>query len=291
MGLPNGTDQYTIMLYMKRRAVVNNALVQMNPANTDNAELILPSGSSMTIDGTASANVGAHYNIGLENWHQVVMVVDGVAKKIYIDGETETAYSWNSADNTRYLLNQDGLLFFTDSRADFNNDIDVAEIAIWDKPLTTTEIHEASGLRKLDRTTELSPVSYSNATNINRMFDGVATNSNNNSWTALTSNPNYVVIDLGAEKNIGRIVVFGPNAQANTPKTIQALVSNSNLAYDDAGWGTQVGEIVRVNAAGNMLTFDLSGTSAIGQYLQLYFPDRWNTGLVVNEVTVYKKVE
>ena len=282
-GLPDGTNDYTIMLHVKNLVMANYGLIQMNPDNTDNAELIWSASGLPGIDGIG--NPTNHYCLGLGQWHQIAMVVNGNAKSIYIDGEL--AYGGTST-NTRYLLNHEGILFFTGGT---DNDIDVAEIAIWNMALTQDEIHEASGLQKLDRT-QWSIPNYSAGSGISNLIDNIVTTY----WSNSTEPPHYAVIDLGAQKNIGKIILVGSNQGASMVRSMQLLVGVSNVLIGSTGW-TQVGEMVREaqapnSAGGNFFTWDFSETPVTGRFLQIYLPDRWsgNTNLNLNDVYVYEKV-
>ena len=288
-GISESTDVYTMMMHVKKTgaATYNCALAQMDPDNTDNAELLWGTGTPPGIDGIG--NPTNHYCLPVNSWHQIVMVSNGDTKIIYIDGEL--AYTGTS-NNARYLLDKAGLLFFTDSRSDWDNNMDVAEIAIWNLALTENEIHQVSGLQKLDKTAWTVP-DHSSTGIATNLFDGLVTTNWNNS----TEPPHYAVIDLGSQRNIGRIIVIGPNSAANMPKTIQLLTSVGDTppAVGESGW-TQVGEIVRevqsVNGmSGNFLTWNFAETSVTGRFLQMYLPDRWGTGLNIAEISVYEKLE
>ena len=286
-GLPDGTDDYTIMIHVKR-ANTNYQLIQMNPENTDDAELIVNTNAPPTISGiTAPTN---HYVLAIDAWHQIVMVSQGIAKIIYIDGQR--AGGGNSND-TRYFLNSEGILFFTGSSS--GQSIDVAEIAIWDMALTEEEIHEASGLKRLSQSDLSIPVNTSTGSaSVNNLInnDAAGTAWNNSG----ISQPYYAVIDMGQQRNIGRVIIYGPNQGATMPRTIQLLAAMGATppSYDAAGW-TQAGEIVRSTQApnttsGNMFTWDFTETTITARYLQIYMPDRWGEHVNLNQVFVYEKV-
>ena len=288
-GILENTDVYTIMMNVKKTgtATYQCALAQMTPENTDNAELLWGTGTAPGIDGMG--NPTNHYCLPVNSWHQIVMVSNGNTKNIYIDGEL--AYTGTSND-ARYLLNKAGLLFFTDSRSGWDNNMDVAEIAIWNLALTVENIHGFSGLEKLDKTEWLA-IRQSGTGTVTNLFDGNVTTSWNNS----AEPPHYAVIDLGSQRNISRIIVVGPNSAANMPRTVRLFTSVGDIPPDigEAGW-EQVGEIVRevqsVNGvSGNFLTWNFTETSVTGRFLQIYLPDRWGTGLNVAEISVYEKIE
>jgi hypothetical protein len=286
-GLPSGTDMFTIMLNVKKPVTTarHNGLVQMNPNNNDNAEMLWNSNWIFGADGTSFP--GNHYCLAAMRWYQVVMVSDGNSKTFYVDGER--SHSVINAD-VRYSLNQAGLLLFTGGTAtQYDNDIDVSEVAIWDMPLTEDEIHMASGLRKLNKA-GWSVTSYSNgASGLNSLFD----NNINSNWASPLPAPAYVVIDLGETRDIGRIVYYGPNAGARIARTMQFSVSNSPVS----GWVQVIDHnrtIQGPNAGGgNLISFNFPETEVKGRYLQLYLPDTWpNTALfAVAEISVYEKIK
>lgn len=284
-GLPSGTDMYTIMVHVRKPTTtgLNHGLMQANPNNTDSPEMVWNANWIFGADGIAFP--GNQFCLSATRWHQMVMVSDGNLKTFYVEGER--SHSGTNAD-TRYMLNKEGLLLFTGGTAtNYDNDIDVAEVAIWDMPLTENEVHKASGLQRLSKS-GWSIFSSSNSSNQNNLIDGnISTN-----WTSPVSAPGYAVIDLGMPRDIGRIIYNGPNAGAAIAKTIQFSVSNS----PNSGW-VEIADFQRVVQApngggGNLLTFNFPETNALGRYLQLYLPDLWSntTSRNTGEISVYEKL-
>jgi len=281
-GLPHGSDNYTIVLRVKKNTAVNNGIIQLDPTDYDNPELVWNNSFAQGIDGIGNST--NQYCLAWKQWHEMVMISDGSSKMIYVNGERSYTGSSTAA---RYTLSQDGILFFTGgATSTWDQDIEVAEISIWDMALTEDELHRAAGLQKVNRQ-GWSVVSFSDGTNVNNLIDGnVGT-----AWVIASAPPHYVVLDLGEQRNIGRILVYGANAGAQMPINVRLSVSNNPTS----GW-TQAGNIYREvqgpNAGGgNQLLCEFPETSVVGRYLRIELPDRYAASLSLNEVSVFVKVE
>ena len=280
--MEEGTFNYTIRFVVKFPSSGTHALLQTNPSNTDNAELMLNVSGLVGLDGMGYAE--SYYGIGPDQWHEIVFVSAGNAKRIYVDGEA--AYSTTS-NNARYTFYQSELLFFADGSSR-DNDLDIAEISVWNMDLTIDEIHQAAGLRKLSQQGwSITDFSAEGAGRVAWLING----SLGNGWYIDIDPPHYAVIDLGAPRNIGRIVAFTSTWTAANPRTVQVLLGNSPSA-SAAGW-TPVGEIVRGGMSwdpwGVLMCYDFPETSVVGRYLQFYMPDRYGTYNALYEVFVYEK--
>ena len=116
--------------------------------NTGKAILTRTTPGRMTYDIDQPNLFGNDFKLGF-GWHQIVVTFAKGSYSCYINGER--AYVGSVPDISRFLLKAEGLLFFTDNNANNDNDVEVSEIAIWDLDLTEEEIHQFSGLNKLDR--------------------------------------------------------------------------------------------------------------------------------------------
>lgn len=162
--LPNGPEgstnvnEFTIMFdVMEEDASKYHALIQneidANMNNINEASIYLKSGGRI-----GTGQIGDSPNGTTENgkWYRVIFTVKGTADEsgyydYYLNGELlkENTVS-NLANNNRHTLKSFGVIFFSDSRPDkgeggdgydFTDDgLHVAEIAIWDRPLTAAEI-------------------------------------------------------------------------------------------------------------------------------------------------------
>ena len=154
---PN-VNEFTVMFdVMEEDASKYHPLIQCNvDANlnqTDEASIYLKSGGRI---GTGA--IGDSPNGTTENgkWYRVIFSVkaatEGGYYNYYLNGELLKENSFTGVDDGRHTMRPAGVIFFGDTRPgepynergdgyDFGDDgLHVAEIAIWDRPLTAAEI-------------------------------------------------------------------------------------------------------------------------------------------------------
>lgn len=285
-GLMEGADNYTVKFLMRfpTHSVVHPLL---NTESAGDNDLCIRADGVPMVNGLG--NAFAAYCIGPNQWHEVVMTSEGVTRKIYMDGEI--AYTGTSAAE-RYNLKESGVWFFAEGYAANDNDVEVAEIAMWDLPLTETEIHASSGVRKSDRTGWSSPYFSAETAGtgpVSNLFDNVASTY----WSTTVTPPHYIVIDMLAERNVGRINIFCTNWAGANVKTVHLLV-NDLPQPEAAGW-TEIGQLMRIGTsytpAGGLLTFNYPETAVRARYLKIQMPDRYGSTNGLGEIYIYEKVE
>lgn len=129
-GAGKSVDTYTIQMDIKLASLNKYAsLLQITPANDDDCDICINSSAQVGISA-----LGYGGKIYANTWHRVLMVNRGGHLYLYLDGKM-----LNDATNTRWNLNQDGVLFFADDDGEVV-DVEVAEMAYWDKALTENQI-------------------------------------------------------------------------------------------------------------------------------------------------------
>ncbi|MCK9507444.1 MAG: hypothetical protein M0Q54_03325 [Pigmentiphaga sp.] len=283
--LYDDTDEYTIMYYMKFTDTGYHTLLQTDINNSDRAEFGFNTLGNPEINGVGAASAFP-YAIGPNHWHEVFITASKGYLKFYIDGEL--AYTGLSK-NIRYNLNKEGTLFFADSSGN-DNEIEVSEIALWDVALEPEEMLEFRNLKRINKM-ELSVADFSSAElagyPATQIIDG---NLTNYPWTTAIEPPNWVIVDLGRNRNIGRVVVFTSTWEAANPKIIQ-LFTGDNLS-NHTSW-SKVGELVRGGASRNpwgcMLMYDFKASKINNRYLKIYIPERYGIQSPIGQVIVYEK--
>lgn len=136
---PNGggtkVNKYSLLIDFKITASAWHNFFQIDEvAGTSDGDLFIkPTGEI----GTSGAGYST-FLTALNTWYRLVITVEnGVANKSYIDGQLIKDWSPYAID-TRYALNPTLLLFADDDGDD--GDIDIAEVAIWDYPLSASEV-------------------------------------------------------------------------------------------------------------------------------------------------------
>ena len=283
-GMSTATSSYTVMFYLRFPNAATHSLMQTNPNNTDAAELMINSGGYTGVDGIGYAT--NPFVVGNKQWHRVFMTVNNGMHKIFINGEL--AYSGVS-NNSRHQLDPNEMLFFADAFGN-DNDIEVAEIALWDFALEDSEMLEYDGLQRINKS-ELNIADFSNAVAncpATNLIDGRLTN---NPWAG-DSDINWITVDLGKQRNLGRVVLFTSTWGGANPKTVQLFVGNSAAA---TGTWNLVGDVERetvsVTPGGGVLLFEFNDQSVVGRFVKVYLPDRYGIMVPLLESVFYEKVD
>jgi hypothetical protein len=133
-GLPgtNGgavVSDYTLMFDIRITTNVWYSFYQTTLSNGDDAEFFINTGGGIGIGGQYAGK------INLNTWHRVVITRTVATIAAYIDGVMVIS---RDGTDSRFNLNLAGVLFFADNDGD-DGDIDVAEIALWDRSLSAEE--------------------------------------------------------------------------------------------------------------------------------------------------------
>jgi hypothetical protein len=141
-------NEFTIMFdVMVPRAAEYHVLIQTNLENKAEASMYLKSNGRVGGGGmAASPNGTIEDNI----WYRVVITAklgEGGFYNNYLNGELLVTNGGPGIDDGRHSLDPSGVLFFSDALPEEggdgsldDNDMYVAEIAIWDRALTAAEI-------------------------------------------------------------------------------------------------------------------------------------------------------
>jgi len=128
-------NRYSLLIDFRITSTAWHNFFQVDeaPTTSDGDFFIKPTGE-MGTSGAGYSTFLAQLNV----WYRLVITIEnGVANKSYIDGQL--IKNWSAYDiDTRYALNPTLLLFADDDGDD--GDIDVAEVAIWDRPLSADEV-------------------------------------------------------------------------------------------------------------------------------------------------------
>ena len=131
-GAGKSVGTYTLQMDIKMKAVNKYAsLLQISPANDDDCDICVNSNAQIGISA-----LGYGGKIYANTWHRVLFVNRGSHLYLYLDGKLI-----NDAASTRWNLAADGTLLFADDDGEVL-DLEVAEIAYWDKALTDNQIYK-----------------------------------------------------------------------------------------------------------------------------------------------------
>lgn len=129
-GTGKSVSTYTIQMDIKLSNLNKyTSLLQNSPTNADDCDICMNSSAQLGI-----AALGYGGKMYANTWHRVLMVNRGGHFYLYLDGQL-----LNDAANTRWNLAADGALLFADDDGEVQ-DVEVAEIAYWDKALTENQI-------------------------------------------------------------------------------------------------------------------------------------------------------
>lgn len=122
---------------------------QTDPTNTSDGDLFIRSATTSRGHNIGRATPGYSFDsVMVGRWYRLVVVANiGAEFNIYLDGNLLLKGAAMTADNNQALESVDGLdelLFFGDDDGD-NGEIDVAEIALYDTTLSTSQIAAMGG--------------------------------------------------------------------------------------------------------------------------------------------------
>ncbi len=289
-GLTSGLGDYTIMFYV--RIPSNDGVhVLMQTNNANQGDHFMQINAAGLVNFPSFAAVPNYYTIGVGHWHRVFLsVTDGKYSKCYIDGEYTRDFPWGVLPSyQRQILDPNGVLFFADDSGE-DNEIEVADIALWDMPLEDVEMLQFNGLSRISKTGITAPyytASHVAAGDIKYFLDAMP----GSTWYSNLSLPHYIVLDLATSRDLGRLVLYTSTWGAANPKTVQVLIGDQ--PNPNGSW-TQIGEVVRGGAGiatwGGILTYDFPEVNANTRYLKILMPDYYLMN-ALNGFSIYEKVK
>ena len=207
--------------------------------------------SSGHIQGGFESSNGTNYIVTSKNqqtdnlWHYLVLTYDGSILKLFIDGKLDDSKITNNAKpdtayNGNIVLGANSL--FLDRL--FEGSLD--EIRIWDRPLTTAEIHDAFTQNKFnidgqivyvsfgdDRSCKQEhPIDVTSIGNVNNRNDENAID--NNLFTRWSNHglDSWIQLDLGTDKEICDIDISWYKGDQREMKFILSVSSNGEIFHD-----------------------------------------------------------
>ena len=133
---PKKLTSYTLMLDVKIPDYKWHALLQTNRANDDDADVFINQQGAI---GVGTSDLGYGGKCQLNTWHRIVISTDNGCPAIYLDGDK--VRQGTSKGNTQWVIPANSTYLFCDNNGE-TGDIDVAEIALWDKALSEGEVIE-----------------------------------------------------------------------------------------------------------------------------------------------------
>lgn len=117
-----------------------NDLFQTDPTNTDDSDWTINSSGAVGISAVGYTSA-AGFHTQADAWYRMVIVVDnGTRHDVYFDGVEILKGNQQGIDG-RYSLAETLLLFCAGNNQDGDDaPIDITTVAIWDRPLTASEI-------------------------------------------------------------------------------------------------------------------------------------------------------
>ncbi|MCK9424464.1 MAG: T9SS type A sorting domain-containing protein [Ignavibacteriaceae bacterium] len=247
---PNGggtkVNRYSLLVDFRITASAWHNFIQVDetPGTSDGDLFIKPTGEI----GTSGAGYST-FLTALNTWYRLVITVDnGVANKSYIDGQLIKDWSPYLID-TRYALNPSLLIFADDDNDD--GDIDVAEVAIWDYPLSAADVAAIGTVGTLPLPVELASFSaipakgsvilnWETATEKNNSGFLVERKSETENWKSLgfisgfgtsTEKHSYSFTDqtIGSGKYSYRLKQMDHNGSFEYSQTIEVLLTPSEF--------------------------------------------------------------
>jgi hypothetical protein len=119
------------------------SFIQTTLENNDDAEFFLRPAGNLGIGGTGYSE----HVVTAGEWHRLVIsAAMGNAYLYYIDGKLiHTGNTSNATVDSRFSWLPEGVLFFADEDGE-DADMDISNIAVWDKALSTSEVAALGGV-------------------------------------------------------------------------------------------------------------------------------------------------
>ncbi|MGD1837287.1 MAG: discoidin domain-containing protein, partial [Nitrososphaeraceae archaeon] len=203
------------------------------------------------IQGGFESSNGTNYVVTSKNkqnddlWHYLVLTYDGSILKLFIDGKLDDSKITNNAKpdtgyNDNIILGANSL--FLDRL--FEGSLD--EIRIWDRPLTTAEIHDAFTQNKFNIDGQIVYVSFGDnrsckqehpidVISIGNVKEHLDENAIDNNLFTRWSNHglgSWIQLDLGEEKEICDIDITWYKGDQREMKFILSVSSNGEIFHD-----------------------------------------------------------
>ncbi len=163
-------NEYTIQIDFKVAGIGSwYTFLQTNPLNSDDGEGFINTNGNIGLQATGYSS----YAVSAGEWYRLVISVNnGTHYRYYLDGQLLLDGTAQVIDDRFSLENI--VLLFGDNDGD-DGEIDVAEVAIWDKPLTTYQVQNLGGYGHILPVDILQPVctwKFDNSDNLAEGFLG-----------------------------------------------------------------------------------------------------------------------
>ncbi len=131
------TQNYTLQMDIRVPSLGSfNALLQTTLTNSDDTDICINGSGNIGI-GT----LGYGGQIEPNTWYRVLMVNRDGQFSLYLDGKL-----LNTASDSRWTIQSEGVLLFTDDDGECR-DIEVAEVAFWNVPLTEGQMNRMGNIQ------------------------------------------------------------------------------------------------------------------------------------------------
>lgn len=136
---------YTLMYDMRIASIDGyHCLLQTNIDNNEDADFCINRSGEL---GLRVNDWGYGGNVSLNKWHRVVLTVTEGVPCVYLDGEK--VCQGTGVGGERWQIGDKGTYIFCDDDGE-DNDIDVAEVALWKEPLSATQVFNLGKIIKGD---------------------------------------------------------------------------------------------------------------------------------------------
>lgn len=250
-------------------------------------------------------DIKADYFIGGDTWHQIFYVTEKDNHKVYVDGYLESEYNASTSTSKRHTFNDEAVSFFGVGNGE-NQDIQVAQLKMWDMPMTVDEIYKAMGQQQVPKS-DMSIVKYLETldpaagtpeimidnsllgTCWSGRFPSDPSNTNFDSthkFLFTEDQETYAVIDLGQVRKIREVGYTTRVWGGSNAKTVKMYIGNS---YDNKSEMTEAVAFQRSDVSSRVTgvwNFAWLPEAISGRYLMLDVTEIYNHNFGIGEVLV-----
>ena len=273
-----GLDYYTISFLFRKHADEHQGIVCFENTQYGRTQYFIRNNGRPNL---VSASVNDNYIYGSFEWHRFDFVNNSGQYSVFADG---MQLNQSTSQAGRYYLEREWFDCLTTAGYSTNT-VDVADIEIWDMPLSGEELCTLRGFQFVDRSefTILDFTKGVNDGNINNILDGSYATT---PWIVDGIGSAFVTLDLGKVRDLDHILIGGLVKQ---PALKHMVIS---VSEDNPSRMRDVGE-VNSSQQGSLHTF-IFPKDTRARYLKILIDQCYDTSankrIHLSDIQVYEKI-
>ena len=274
-----GRDYYTISFLFRKHADDHQGIVCFENSQYGRTQYFIRNNGRPNL---VSASINDNFIYGSYEWHRFDFVNNSGQYSVFANG---MQLNQSTAQNGRYYLYNDWFDCLTTSGYSTNT-VDVADIEIWDMPLSGEELCTLRGFQFVNRD-EFTILDYTrgvNDANVNNILDGSYSTT---PWIVDGIGSAFVTLDLGKVRDLDHIIIGCLVKQQPLKHMVISVGEDSPTRLRD------VGEI-NSSKQGSLHTF-IFPKNTRARYLKILVDQTYDTSsnmrIHISDIQVYEKIQ